>query len=75
MEENQNNKETTIEDKIKSHLQSGKGITTLEAFNLYGSHRLSSVIAKFRKRGMRIKSEFVKVNSGKYVSRYSLVKD
>lgn len=36
---------------------SGKPITQLQALNLYGSFRLSSIIKRLRDRGMNIKTE------------------
>ena len=41
---------------IKNHLVEFGNITSMEAFNLYGCTRLSSVIFKLRKRGMDIKT-------------------
>lgn len=41
---------------VKQHLESGKGITSLQAINLYGCTRLSDKIFKLRKSGMNISS-------------------
>jgi hypothetical protein len=40
--------------KVKEHLQSGRGITSIEAFELYGATRLSAIIFNLRKYGMNI---------------------
>lgn len=40
--------------KVKEHLQSGRGITSMEAFEMYGATRLSSIIFNLRKSGMNI---------------------
>ena len=40
--------------KVKEHLQSGKGITSMEAFEMYGATRLSAIIFNLRKYGMNI---------------------
>lgn len=41
---------------IKEHLESGKSITSMEAFKLYGCTRLSDKIFRLKKRGMMIDS-------------------
>ena len=41
---------------IKNHLESGKTITSMEAFQLYGCTRLSAKIFDLKKRGMEIDS-------------------
>ncbi len=41
---------------IKNHLESGKTITSMEAFQLYGITRLSDKIFKLKQRGMDIDS-------------------
>lgn len=42
--------------KLLEHLESGKGLTGKEAFELYGVIRLSSHIYAFRKSGLHIVS-------------------
>ena len=59
---------------MKSHK---KGITSKEAFELFGATRLSGLIFQLKKQGYRIKTESVRVNT-RYedivvVARYSLV--
>lgn len=39
---------------IKEHLESGKSITSMEAFKLYGCTRLSDKIFRLKKKGMMI---------------------
>lgn len=41
---------------IQEHLESGKSITSMEAFNLYGCTRLSDKIFRLRNKGMVIDS-------------------
>ena len=41
---------------IKNHLESGKTLTSMEAFKLYGCTRLSAKIFDLKKRGMNIDS-------------------
>ena len=42
---------------VLSHLRTTGSITSLEAINLYGATRLSSIIFNLRKRGYNIKTE------------------
>lgn len=39
---------------VLKHLQTGRGITSIEAFNLYGATRLSAIIFCLRKKGYNI---------------------
>lgn len=57
---------------IKSWLQAGKKLTSLEALNLFGCMRLASRIHDLRERGLNIHKERIQVPSGKYVTQYSL---
>lgn len=45
---------TTKTNMVKHHLKSGKTITSLQAINLYGATRLSSIIHRLRKEGFII---------------------
>ncbi len=45
---------TTKTNMVKHHLKSGKTITSLQAINLYGATRLSSIIHSLRKKGFII---------------------
>lgn len=65
--------ETTQTAIILAELEAGKTITTLEAFNLCGTLRLSSIIYKLRGRGYNVVTEMVKRN-GKSFAEYSLKK-
>lgn len=56
---------------ILAELEAGKTITTLEAFSLCGTLRLSSIIYKLRGRGYNVVTEMVKRN-GKTFAEYSL---
>lgn len=49
----------THNDLILAHLKFTKGITPLEALNMYGCLRLSSVIHRLRRRGYQIAREMV----------------
>lgn len=63
--------ETTQTSIILAELEAGKTITALEAFNLCGTLRLSSIIYKLRGRGYNVVTEMVKRN-GKTFAEYSL---
>lgn len=41
-------------DMVRQHLESGQGITSMQAFELYGVTRLSDKIFRLRKGGMKI---------------------
>ena len=65
----------TQKEMVLGHLQSGKSITSLEAWELYGCSRLSDVILKLRREGFHIDTIMVdgvtslgmKATYGKYV--------
>jgi len=62
-------------EKVRQHLESGKSITPLQAFNKYGSLRLAAIIYTLKDKGLKIKTEIVNVGSKKKptnVARYSL---
>lgn len=59
-------------NRILTHLQEGKTITSLEALNLFRCMRLASRISDLRRRGHSIVSERIKTQSGKYVAQYRL---
>ena len=59
---------------ILKHLQSGKSITSLLAFTLYGILRLSARIWDLRQAGYAIESRLIAVGNGKHVSSYKLKK-
>lgn len=45
---------------ILKHLKTGESITSLEAFNKFGATRLSAIIFRLRKRGYKIKTDYIK---------------
>jgi hypothetical protein len=64
-------------ESIKTHLQSGKSLTPLDALYMFGCWALSSRISDLRKQGLKIKSELIEITSGgktKRVSKYSIAK-
>jgi len=59
--------------RILKYLQSGKGITSLEAFSKFGSMRLAARISDLKEKGHVITAEMVQVGEKKKkVARYSL---
>lgn len=58
--------------RIQQWLLDGHSITQLDALNLFGCFRLASRIHDLRERGMKIHAEKIQVESGKYVTRYSM---
>lgn len=59
--------------RILSYLKKGGTLTPMQALRLFGTWALSSRIAELNASGRIIKSELVKVRSGKIVSRYSMI--
>lgn len=59
---------------ISEWLLSGKTLTSLDALVRFGCMRLASRIHDLRRRGMDITSTKIQVESGKYVTEYSLSK-
>lgn len=57
---------------ILEWLNAGNTITALEALTKFGCMRLASRICDLRDRGVSIKTEKIRVGSGKWVTRYSL---
>lgn len=64
-------KETTQKAIILAELKDGKKVTSLEAFKLCNSLRLSSIIFDLRDEGYNITTTMVKRN-GKHIAEYSL---
>lgn len=62
----------TQDERVLQHLLSGQSITPLEALDLYGSLRLSSIIFRLRYRGYDIHTEMVTIRKGTRVARYTL---
>ena len=59
-------------DAILGFLQSGKTLTPLDAYLMFGTLSLHSRAAELRGRGFDITCKLVKVPSGKTVGEYSL---
>lgn len=59
-------------DKVAFHLNDGKSITAMQAYNLYSITRLSDVIYYLRKRGMDITDVMLILKSGKRCKSYYL---
>lgn len=61
------------DQRILDYLLSGGKLTKLDALKRFNCLALSSAISRLNKlERVRIKSEFVKVKSGKVLSRYSI---
>jgi hypothetical protein len=60
---------------ILSHLKTGKSITQLEALDMFGCMRLSGRIFDLKNNGWPIVCEKIRLDSGKFVGKYSLVQD
>lgn len=55
-------------NEIKSHLMRGESITGLQAIDLYGVYRLSSVINRLRNRdGLNVETTMVTAEDGKTI--------
>ena len=48
---------------ILDHLQSGKPINKFTAYRLYGYHNLSSLMARFRSKGIDVKDRLCKAKN------------
>lgn len=57
---------------ILGYLQSGKTLTPLDSYLMFGTLALHSRVAELRARGHDIACKLVKVPSGKTVGEYSL---
>lgn len=63
-------------ENIREHLESGKGITPIDALNLYGCFRLGARIADLKKQGMDIRTDIIHdEKNGKRYASYRLVKE
>ena len=58
--------------RIKAHLESGLSLTGMDALRLFGCWSLPRLICDLKERGMKIKSESIRLDNGKRVTRYSL---
>lgn len=59
-------------DQIHNYLKSGRGITSIQAFNLFEITRLPDRVRDLRHKGVTVYAEMIRVASGKRVARYSL---
>jgi hypothetical protein len=64
---------------VKAHLMSGKTLTSMEAFSLYGCTRLSDKVFRLRKSGLNIQTIMVEGET-RYgtpcsYAKYKLVED
>jgi len=57
---------------IYAHLESGKGITAIDALLNYSCFRLAARIFDLRKRGVSIRTDWVLTNTGKRIAKYWL---
>ena len=64
--------QATQRNRVLAHLMSGKSITPIEALDLYGSFRLSSIIFDLRGQDYDIRTEMITIRKGSRVARYSL---
>ena len=56
--------------RILAYMQEGHRITPIDALNLFRCFRLGARIADLKADGHEIKSEFVKIDTGKHVKSY-----
>ena len=59
-------------DRILRHLRTGRGLTALQALNLFGCLRLAARINDLRRQGHQISSETVTREDGKRYAMYWL---
>ena len=57
---------------IKSYLEKGKKLTTIDALNKFGCFRLASRINDLRNNGMNIVTKTIKLDNNKQVAQYSI---
>lgn len=68
MKDNYNPNEATSASqtsRILAWMKAGNRITPIQALELFGSFRLGARIAEIKEKGFLVKSEFVKVGTGK----------
>jgi len=58
---------------ILNHLLTGCSLTSLEALKYFNCFRLSARVRELKDKGFSIKTEMIKTNSGKRISKYSMV--
>jgi len=57
---------------ILKYLQRGRSLTPKSADHLFNCMRLGARIYELKRRGVRIRTQMVKLSSGKRVAQYSL---
>jgi len=57
---------------IKSYLEKGKKLTTLDALSKFGCFRLASRINDLRNEGMIIVTKTIKLDNKKQIAQYSI---
>ena len=64
------NERESQEKMILAWMLNGRSITGLEALNMFGCFRLPARINDIERKGIQIKSQFIKLENGKRVKRY-----
>lgn len=64
-----------ITSRVKVHLLSGRSITPIECFKLFGGMRLADAIYNLREYGLKIDTEIVRLKDGGSYARYKLIKN
>lgn len=57
---------------VLKHLESGRELSPIEAFNLFGTMRLSAIIFALKKEGIAIDTRYVQNNNTRGYAVYSL---
>lgn len=65
---------TSQNAQIERDLLRGKRLTWLDALHKYNCSRLAARISDLRAKGLRIKTESVKTDTGKHIARYYIDK-
>ena len=59
-------------DRIAAYLAKGRTLTALSALHLFSCMRLAARIAEIRERGLGVRTDRIKLKSGKTVAQYSV---
>jgi hypothetical protein len=57
-------------EQIRSYLNKGKTITSLEALDIFKCFRLASRINELKQEGYPVTKQMIRLDSGKYVAEY-----
>jgi hypothetical protein len=57
-------------EQIRSYLNKGKTITSLEALDIFKCFRLASRISELKQEGYPVTKQMIRLDSGKYVAEY-----